>query len=107
MSASPTYNVEPVNNYDTLKKQYDEKWLKRHKNITFYKVIIVLACILANIAVCYILFSDVFRDTGYVVAPEMVAQIENHNYRIAILLTHAILSIGCTIIPISLFGKES
>lgn len=103
----PKYTVDPVNNYDTLKKQYDEKWLKRHRNMTFYKVIIGLACFLANAAVCYILFSDVFRNTGYIVSPEMVAQIESHNDKISIFVSQIVLSIICTIVPISLFGKES
>lgn len=101
------YKIEPVNNYEKLKKEYDEKWVKRHNNLTFYKVILFIVSALAMSAVVIMLYKDLFLNAGGVVSPEMMAQVENHYGKISILVSQIVLSLIFLIAPMTLFGKES
>lgn len=106
-SPKPDYKTEPVNNYEKLKKEYDEKWVKRHNNLTFYKIILFIVSALAMSAVVIMLYKDVFLNAGSVVSPEMISRVENHYDKISILVSQIVLSLIFLIAPMTLFGKES
>lgn len=106
-SPKPDYKTEPVNNYEKLKKEYDEKWVKRHNNLTFYKIILFIVSALAMSSVVIMLYKDVFLNAGSVVSPEMISRVENHYDKISILVSQIVLSLIFLIAPMTLFGKES
>lgn len=103
----PVYDNAPVNNYETLKKQYTSEWTKKYSNIKFFRILFLMLNVFAIIAVGVIFVSDVLGNTGYVLPPEKVAELGNLTDILALCVVHIFVSLLFIIMPIVLCGKES
>lgn len=104
---APVYNMAPVNNYETLKKQYTDEWVKNHSSIKFFRILFLMLNAFAIIAIAIMFIADLFGNTGYILTPEKVKEFGDMNEIICIAIAHVLFSLVLIVVTFAMTGEES